>query len=135
MDVAVEELTSGQVLPFIDEWYGTPYRLGGNSKSGIDCSAFSLLFASSIYGLSLPRTSREQKEVTLGIEKSELREGDLVFFSTRKGRPVSHVGIYLRNNKFVHASTSSGVMISDLGEAYWGPRYVGAGRIKELNTN
>mgnify|MGYP000867840821 CR=1 FL=1 len=135
MDIPVEELNSCTCLPFIEDWYGTPYRLGGNTKAGIDCSAFTLLFASTLYGLSLPRTSREQKEATQSISRDQLREGDLVFFATRKGRPISHVGVYLRNNKFVHASSSGGVMISDLDESYWRPRYAGAGRINNLSSS
>lgn len=135
MDVPVEDLSSCTCLPFIEDWYGTPYRLGGNTKAGIDCSAFTLLFASTLYGLPLPRTSREQKAATKSISQDQLQEGDLVFFSTRKGRPISHVGIYLRNNKFVHASSSGGVMISDLGENYWKPRYVGAGRLNNLSSS
>jgi cell wall-associated NlpC family hydrolase len=79
-------------------------------------------------GLSISRTCREQYADTRRIKKSQLQEGDLVFFKTR-GKSISHVGIYLRNNKFIHASTSSGVMISDLNEDYFDARYAGAGRI------
>lgn len=129
MDVPVEEVVDDKSLAFIEEWYGTPYRLGGNTKQGIDCSAFTLLYAATIYGMQLPRTSREQRAATTKITKTDLQEGDLVFFTTRKNRTISHVGIYLRNNKFVHASSSGGIMISDLEESYWRPRFVGAGRM------
>jgi cell wall-associated NlpC family hydrolase len=128
LDAVVEDLTDARLLEFMEEWYGTRYRLGGSDKSGIDCSAFVQLFMTSMYGLSISRTCREQYADTRRIKKSQLQEGDLVFFKTR-GKSISHVGIYLRNNKFIHASTSSGVMISDLNEDYFDARYAGAGRI------
>lgn len=130
LDAPVEELNDDKLLSFIDEWYGTRYRLGGNDKSGIDCSAFVQSFFTTIYGLGIARTCREQYGLTRRIKKAQLQEGDLVFFKTR-GKSISHVGIYLRNNKFIHASTSSGVMISDLGDEYFSKRYAGAGRIED----
>lgn len=113
----------------MEEWYGTRYKYGGSTKKGIDCSAFTLGLAAAVFGISIPRTAREQYEITERIEKYELHEGDLVFFNTRGG--ISHVGVYIINNKFVHASVSSGVMISDLDDAYFTKRFVGAGRIKQ----
>ena len=127
LDAPVEELDE-KLIDFLDDWYGTRYRLGGVDKSGIDCSAFVQSFFSSMYGLSISRTCREQFGDTRRIKKTQLQEGDLVFFKTR-GRSISHVGVYLRNNKFIHASTSSGVMISDLTESYFTKRYAGAGRL------
>jgi lipoprotein Spr len=127
MDVAVEQLTNVKLLETIDEWYGARYRYGGTTKSGIDCSAFAGTLMTAVFGSSLPRTAREQYAATQRIKKDELQEGDLVFFNTSGG--ISHVGVYLNNNKFVHASTSSGVMISDLNEQYYSRKYVGAGRI------
>ena len=126
LDATVEEL-DGKLIDFLDDWYGTRYRLGGVDKSGVDCSAFVQSFFSSMYGLNISRTCKEQYGDTRRIKKTQLQEGDLVFFKTR-GRSISHVGVYLRNNKFIHASTSSGVMISDLSESYFTKRYAGAGR-------
>jgi lipoprotein Spr len=120
-------MNDAKLLEFMEDWYGTRYRLGGNDKSGIDCSAFVQSFFAAIYGLTISRTCREQYVETNRIKKSHLKEGDLVFFKT-KGKSISHVGVYLRNNKFIHASTSSGVMISDLDEEYFQQRYAGAGR-------
>ena len=130
LDEPVEELDDDKLLSFIDDWYGTRYRLGGNDKSGIDCSAFVQSFFTTIYGLGIARTCREQFGETRRIKKSQLQEGDLVFFKTR-GKSISHVGVYLRNNKFIHASTSSGVMISDLDDEYFSKRYAGAGRLNQ----
>lgn len=127
LDEPVEELANEKLLGAMEDWYGTRYRLGGTDKNGIDCSAFVQTFLASLYGVSTARTCREQYAETRRIKKSNLQEGDLVFFKTR-GKSISHVGVYLRNNKFIHASTSSGVMISDLNEGYFSSRYAGAGR-------
>ncbi len=127
LDAPVEDLTDAKLLEFIDDWYGTRYRLGGNDKSGIDCSAFVQSFLATMYGMSVSRTCKEQYHDSRRIKKSHLKEGDLVFFKIR-GKSVSHVGVYLRNNKFIHASTSGGVMISDLADDYFEKRYAGAGR-------
>jgi lipoprotein Spr len=126
LDTEVELVRNLNIFNLIDEWFGTRYRYGGESKSGIDCSALMQTFFGALFGIALPRTAREQYAATKKIEKSELQEGDLVFFNTTGG--ISHVGMYLQNNKFVHASSSGGVTISDLDESYWAKRYVNAGR-------
>ena len=132
MNAPVEELNNEKLINFIDEWYGTKYRLGGDDKTGVDCSAFVQSFMLNLYGLNIPRTSKEQYAQSTRIKKTNLEEGDLVFFHTRgKGKSISHVGIYLRNNKFIHASSSGGVMISDLDDGYFHQRYVASGRFKE----
>jgi lipoprotein Spr len=131
MNAPVEELNNEKLISFIDEWYGTKYKLGGEDKSGVDCSAFVQSFMLSLYDLNLPRTSKEQYAQSTRIKKADLQEGDLVFFHTRgKGKSISHVGVYLRNNKFIHASSSGGVMISDLDDDYFHKRYVASGRFK-----
>ena len=131
LDVPVEEITDGRIFGFIESWYGTRYRYGGTDKNGVDCSAFVQTFISAMYGLMLPRTSILQFDYSKRIRKDDLQEGDLVFFKTlgrRKG--VSHVGVYLRNNKFVHASTSSGVTINDINDVYYSAHFAGAGRVR-----
>ena len=129
-NTAVEELNNPRLLVFMDHWYGVPYHYGGNSMDGIDCSAFACQLVSDVYNVNqLPRMSADQYKATRRVSKKDLREGDLVFFHTLgKGHKVTHVGVYLYNNRFVHASIA-GVQISDLGEGYYRQHYVGAGRI------
>jgi lipoprotein Spr len=129
LNTEVEELQNTELLESVDEWYGTRYRMGGTTKNGIDCSAFVKAVFTAAFGIALPRTAREQHRASERVSRTDLKEGDMVFFNTRGG--VSHVGIYLQNNKFVHASTSRGVTISDLYDPYYVKRYVGAGRIVE----
>lgn len=129
LSTPAEEVRNTKMLEFIDSWYGTPYRLGGATKKGIDCSAFSQFLFASVYGLSIPRTAKEQYNLTNRISRTQLKEGDLIFFNTRGG--ISHVGVYLQNNKFVHASTSGGVMISDIFDDYWARKFIGVGRLKD----
>lgn len=127
LNTEVESIRNVKLFSLIDEWLGTTYRLGGTDKKGIDCSAFMQVLSLGVLGVPLPRTAREQFNSSASIETSELKEGDLVFFRT--GNAISHVGFYLQNNKFVHASTSEGVMISDLNDSYWSRKFSGAGRI------
>lgn len=132
LDTEVEQLQNISLLKNIDEWYGTRYRLGGKTKSGIDCSAFVQVIFAAAYSMTLPRTAREQHNASRRISRTELKEGDLLFFNTTGG--VSHVGIYLQNNKFVHASTSGGVIISDIFDEYWVRKFVGVGRLKDRES-
>jgi lipoprotein Spr len=127
LNIEVEKLTNKKLIEYVHQWWAVPYRIGGNSKEGIDCSAFVQGLTNEAFGISLPRTSREQADFCKEISKQDLKEGDLVFFAS--GRSISHVGMYISNNKFVHASTSMGVVISDLDEAYWSRRFVKAGRL------
>lgn len=98
-------------------WKGVRYRLGGSTRKGIDCSAFVQRTFREQFGLELPRSTSEQQETGKSISRAQLRTGDLVLF--RAGSTGRHVGIYLGNNQFVHASTSSGVTISSMDEPYW----------------
>lgn len=130
LNTEVEALPNKTLLEAVDEWYGVRYRSGGNTKSGVDCSGFTVAVYAAAYGLTIPRVSREQYRTSRKISTTELEEGDLVFFNTN-GRGVSHVGVYLGNNKFIHASVSRGVMVSDLFESYYLKRFVGAGRVDD----
>ncbi len=128
LDATVETLTNVNLLKSIDDWWGTSYCMGGSTKDCIDCSAFTQTVMQNVYNTTIPRTAQEQYNSSKQINLEDLNEGDLVFFNTNGGRDITHVGIYLLNNKFVHAATSNGVMVSDLNDIYWKPRYRGAGR-------
>jgi probable lipoprotein NlpC len=110
---AMSHLKSKQLYRFINDWTGVRYRLGGLDKRGIDCSGFAFLLQKDIYGNSLPRRSRDQAETIKEKNISQLKEGDLIFFSFGGGA-VDHVGIYLNDTYFVHASTTRGVVVDDL---------------------
>ncbi len=114
---------------------GNPYRYGGmNAVSGLDCSAFVGTVYSRAFGMRLPRSSNEQFGTGSKIKKDDLKIGDLVFFKTRRRRgPVSHVGIYIGENLFAHASTRHGVIISPIDQGYYQRTYVGARRLVNPN--
>jgi lipoprotein Spr len=133
MDIAVESIMNIPLLQKIDEWWGTPYSLGGSTKNGVDCSYFTLDVMKDIYKVNLKRTAAEQYEQSTKIEWNDLKEGDLIFFKADGRRNISHVGIYLANNKFAHASTSQGVTISDLSDPYWQRRLYSLGRVAAQN--
>lgn len=131
IDATVEKLTNIPLLETIDKWWGTKYCMGGSSSDCIDCSAFTQVLMRDVFNTTLPRTAQEQYDTSEKIDLADLQEGDLVFFhTTGRKKDITHVGIYLLNNKFVHAATSGGVMISDLNEKYWQPKFRGAGRAK-----
>lgn len=129
LNTEVEQLQDNALLEHIDEWYGTRYRYGGTTKSGIDCSAFVQAIYLSAFAVALPRTARDQYRNSRIVSATEMKTGDLVFFNTTGG--ISHVGIYLQNNKFIHASTSYGVTISDMFDPYYLRRFIGIGRIEK----
>lgn len=132
MGVAVSATTNTKLYQFVYDWLGTPYRLGGNSKKGIDCSKFSLALYENVFNTSIGYNSRNQYAETTPVRKSDLQPGDLVFFKIRS-RNITHVGVYLGDDKFAHASSSKGVMISNLNEAYWKRYYYNGGRPKDSN--
>ncbi len=113
----------------INDWIGTPYKYGGTNKSGVDCSGLVNAIFLEVYDIKLPRTSKSIYTACEHIKMKDLQEGDLVFFDYN-GKGVSHVGIYLNNNKYVHASASQGVVISDLENEFVKKRIVGAGRVR-----
>lgn len=129
MGVAVNATTNTKLYQFVYEWLGTPYRLGGDSKRGIDCSKFSLALYENVFNTTIGYNSRNQYTNVTPVRKNDLQAGDLVFFKIRS-KSITHVGVYLGDDKFAHASSSKGVMVSNLNEAYWKRYYYNGGRPK-----
>ncbi|WP_274949803.1 C40 family peptidase [Bacteroides cutis] len=112
------------------KWIGTPYRVGGNTKHGTDCSGFTSQLYKEVYRTRLSRSTNGQLQESHKISCSNLREGDLIFFTSRNShKKVAHVGIYLKDGKFIHASTSQGVIVSSLKEKYYIQYWLCGGRI------
>lgn len=112
------------------EWLGTPYKWAGESRSGTDCSGMVMKIYKDCCGIKLPRNSAEQQKACKSIKKGSLQPGDLVFFATGKDKKrVSHVGIFVGGDSFIHATTSRGVVINHLSEQYYTRAYIGAGRV------
>ncbi|MEO6831280.1 MAG: NlpC/P60 family protein [Chitinophagaceae bacterium] len=129
LSVFPEAICNLSLYHLIDDWYGVRYRLGGTTKAGIDCSAFVQMVYENVFGINLVRTAIEQFGNTRALPTvADCKEGDLVFFHMH-GRRISHVGIYLLNNFFVHASSSHGIMISSLDDSYWQRKFACGGRV------
>ncbi len=146
LEVPVEKLINQRLYDFIDNWIGVPYLIGGETSRGIDCSSFTQRLFIEAYDVYIERTAQKQfnsKYNDAFRDKGSLREGDLIFFTGIKDRSISnitHVGVYLHNNKFVHSTTNksdgnSGVKISDLRNPTWSKRYLSGGRRKDLREN
>ncbi|GGH16439.1 C40 family peptidase [Mucilaginibacter phyllosphaerae] len=133
MGVAVSATSNMKLFHFVYDWIGTPYRFGGSSRKGIDCSAFTKQLYGDVFNLTIRRSSRDIFSMVNPVGKDDLKEGDLVFFKIHS-RSISHVGIYLGNNRFAHAS-SKGVAISSLDDAYYSRYFYKGGRLLESFKN
>lgn len=121
-------------LVFLGEvasWVGVPYRHAHHDKSGTDCSGFSYAIYKKLYNKNLDRTSDGQffKNCTK-VSKNKMQQGDLLFFAINKSNKISHVGIYLKDDKFIHASSVRGVVVSSLNDDYYKKYFYAAGRVK-----
>lgn len=130
-EVTIPQKEEGALESFIEEWYGTPHRMGGMTKKGVDCSGFVIISYREVFDRNFQGRRAEDlfSEMEV-IDEEELNYGDLVFFKVR-GRRIDHVGIYLQNGDFAHTSSSKGVMISNLSNSYWSKRFFKAARYKD----
>ncbi len=115
-----------KMMEEIQSWLGTPYVYGGESKSGVDCSGFTQAVYSAV-DIDIPRTASQQAQASAKVAPGDLKFGDLIFFNT-EGSGISHVGIYIGDGFFVHASSSRGVVRESLSKEYYAQRIVSAGR-------
>lgn len=132
-DMRITKKDNLRLYATASQWMGAPYRFGGSTKRGIDCSSFVSVVYREVYGKRLAASSADiLKHNCRKIRRSGLKEGDLVFFRTDGGsrKIPNHVGVYLKNNKFVHASTSRGVMVSNLSEPYYLRTWITGGRVR-----
>ena len=116
-----------QVVATALQYRGVPYKYGGSSPQGFDCSGL-VMFVYDKNGKKLPRTADKQFEFGSAVDKKDLKAGDLVFFAA-SGKEPSHCGIFAGNGNFIHASSSHGVMVSPLTDPYWRPKFIGARRV------
>lgn len=127
--VQESEITNLKLYRFVDEWYGVPYKYGGKTKTGVDCSGFASNLLRDVYSITLVGSANTMYESCESVSEKNLQQGDLVFFKINSDK-VSHVGVYLQNRHFVHASSSRGVVISCLDEAYYTKYFFKGGRPK-----
>lgn len=127
MGVALSATSNMKLFNFVYDWIGTPYRYAGSSKKGIDCSGFTKQLYSQVFNLDIKRNSRDIFSMVSPVRKDELKEGDLVFFKIHS-RSITHIGIYLGNERFAHAS-SKGVAVSSLDDAYYSRYFYKGGRV------
>jgi len=102
-------------------WHGTPYKYGGSTRKGIDCSSLMQIIYRDAFGLKIPRTTTNQAKIGYRVDKRSSREGDLVFFKT--GYRTKHSGVIIKKDKFIHSSTKHGVIVSSLNNPYWKSKY------------
>lgn len=132
LGVNLEYKEDKDLLETISDWLGTPYRAGGNTQRGTDCSGFVTKVYKQVYGVTLTHSSRSLFHETKRVAKSEMETGDLVFFRRGPGKPIYHVGIYLKDGKFAHSASNGGVMVSSLNSPYYKRNFYAAGRVEDV---
>ena len=124
------DTADNSLIEYARTWLGTPYRYGGDDRGGVDCSGLTCAVYEHVLGIKLPRSSREQADYCKRIRRGDLRQGDLVFFTSKAGGSrINHVALYIGDNSIIHA-TSRGVTVSDLDEPYWCSHYYCCGRVR-----
>jgi len=129
----VERSDDSRLMTQAASWIGVPYRSGGMDRSGVDCSGLVYCLYGSVYGQRFERCSSYDMfhKYCTPVNASQLKQGDLVFFTTdNSGGRIGHSGIYLKNGKFIHASSSKGVIISNLNEQYWSKHWFAGGKVR-----
>jgi lipoprotein Spr/probable lipoprotein NlpC len=129
MQVSKSDIRNGELYDFINDWEGTKYKMGGMDKNGIDCSGFVYTLYQQVYGRKIPRNTSALMNILKRKYENELKEGDLVFFDY-DGKKYSHVGVYLQNGYYVHASTRKGVLVMKLKDPYTYKYFSRCGEIK-----
>lgn len=125
------DIKRNKLYSFSEQWYGTPYKYGGCEKKGIDCSCFVNVLYQQVYGKTLARSAADMFKNCETLDLQKMEQGDLVFFKIG-GSTISHVGVLLKGKSFIHASTSKGVIVSSLEEAYYKKYFYCAGKVKKL---
>lgn len=129
-----EAATSEELVTISKKYIGTPYRFGGTSPGGFDCSGY-IYYIFREAGISLPRVSADQAKVGQTVSKADLQPGDLVFFANTYKSGISHSGMYIGNNQFIGASSSKGVTIESMNHSYWGPKFSHAKRVPRVKLD
>lgn len=141
LNIAPDSLKNVALYKFVDKWMRTPYVLGGETKQGIDCSSFTQLLYTEVFNKYIERTAEKQfksKHVEKFRGQEFLEEGDFIFFQKVDEQIISHVGLYLKNNKFVHSTSHrgksgyGGVKISNIKDPFWQKRFVAGGKRTDL---
>lgn len=130
LQVSEAEVKHNKLYSFSEQWYGSPYKYGGCERSGVDCSCFVNLLYQQVYGKTLARTAADMFKACESLDLEKMAQGDLVFFKIG-GTSISHVGVLLKGKLFIHASTSRGVIVNSLDEAYYKKYFYCAGKVKK----
>ncbi len=124
----IDDPMARDLIAEANRWLGTPYNYGGTTTGGTDCSGLVMSLYRDVTGVKIPRSTREQVRYCTNLARNKIQPGDLVFFAS--GSEVSHVGLYVGNGSMIHASSSRGVIVSDIDNGYWGKRYMIGGRVE-----
>jgi cell wall-associated NlpC family hydrolase len=134
VEASTKVIASNDIQNVSQKYKGIRYKYGGTTTAGFDCSGY-VQFVYKQLGVKLDRSTSAMYSKGTSVSKANLQVGDLVFFKTTAAK-VGHVGIYIGNNKFIHSSTSKGVVVTDINDKYyWGKRYVGAKRVATVSTS